>query len=143
MSNQACCSHSKVDRITIDHPGGTKSERWICPDCSTNFWPEGTDMHIKKRRDMFAAAALTGMLANGATTPRVGDLTTPYCAEASAWIAELLLRELEKNTPAILSPHALALWDKFNRIWDGKAVGPEYDEAYRKACKTIPEGRLP
>jgi hypothetical protein len=103
MDNQACCSHSKVDRITIDHPGGTQSERWICPDCSTNFWPEGVDMHIKKRRDKFAAAALTGMLSKPASPQDIKfleslkELPVEFYTRIAIGFADALLRELEKK----------------------------------------------
>lgn len=64
MSNQACCSHSRVIRNITDHPGGTKSEHWECPDCLTRFWPEGTDMHKLRRRHEFEVAAMQGFCAN-------------------------------------------------------------------------------
>ena len=56
--NKPQCSHSKVVKITLDHPGGFNSEHWECPDCQTLFYPESYDQHRKVLRDKFAAKAL-------------------------------------------------------------------------------------
>jgi len=49
------------------------------------------------RRDYFAAAALTGILAHGSSTPRSSDIHPPYCVEASIVIADWMLKELDKQ----------------------------------------------
>lgn len=100
MSIQACCSHSKVEHKIIHHPGGTKSERWTCSDCDTNFWPEGADMHIRKRRDNFAAAALQGWAAgrnNGDAFGERSSSSLEFVAESCFKYADAMLKESEKS----------------------------------------------
>ncbi len=53
--SQVCCSHSKISRHTLDHPGGYCSEFWKCDTCESLFYPEQVDQTARNRRDYFAA----------------------------------------------------------------------------------------
>jgi hypothetical protein len=63
MDTQACCSHSKITRITEEHPGGFTSEHWKCDTCETRFAPEPL-ISGRSLRDWFAGQAMPGLLAS-------------------------------------------------------------------------------
>jgi len=65
MSEQACCSHSTITRITEDHPLGYRSEYWKCDTCETRFAPEPL-MQGRVLRDWIAGMALQGFMARSA-----------------------------------------------------------------------------
>lgn len=39
-TQQACCTHTRVEYRKVAHDGGTVSDSWICKDCGSKFWPE-------------------------------------------------------------------------------------------------------
>lgn len=59
MDTQACCSHSRITRITENHPPGFTTEYWKCETCETRFCPEPL-MQGRVLRDWFAGMALAG-----------------------------------------------------------------------------------
>jgi hypothetical protein len=72
---------------------------WICQDCSTNFWPDGTDMHRMKRRHDFACAALTGWAAgrnNGDVFANTKASDPHHVAESCFRYADAMIEASDK-----------------------------------------------
>lgn len=96
MNTQACCTHSKITRITEDHPGGFSSEYWKCDTCETRFAPEPL-MQGRVLRDWFAGMALQGMISNQGMIDVWPGVHGPKFSEEAYQVADAMIAQRDKH----------------------------------------------
>ena len=78
MSENACCSHSRVvPKRTYDAPGHVIAETWACMDCMTEFVPRSLPSSAEK--ELQEARELIALLCDD--TPCDYHPTVVYCRE--------------------------------------------------------------
>lgn len=48
MNGMACCAHTQVKCVRIDHGNGGCHDEWRCADCSLAFWPSHEVKRLRK-----------------------------------------------------------------------------------------------
>lgn len=99
MDSQACCSHSRITRITESYPPGFTTEYWKCETCETRFCPEPL-MQGRVLRDWFAGQIASGDAASeGGFTSNL-DVLPDYAARRAAVyysVADAMIAQREKQ----------------------------------------------